>query len=230
MNRILILALIGTVAACSNEPAGGRGPFDPVDLPPIQDRYPSTINAPSANTQLQPLPTDQQVNAGQAQSDDPLLRDVAQALDGTNTTTASVAPDPNADIGIDPNDQSLNLSLSTQEQQRAQREEAERRRIAAQQQLVIIEPESAPQVNANANVVGFARSTTHPVGQKVYKRDVFRSRSQSKSACRGFSSDDEAQRQFLANDGPQEDRFNLDPDGDGFACNFDPEAYRKLQF
>ena len=224
MNRILTLALVGILAACTNEPAGGRGPFDPVDLPPVQERYPSTIIAPPANSQLRPLPGDQQ----QAQGNDPLVRDVEQALD--NSATAAVAPDPNADIGIDPNDQSLNLALSTQEQQRAQREEAERRRIAAQQQLVIIEPEAAPQVDANANVVRFARSTTHPVGQKVYKRDVFRSRSQSQSACRGFRSDDDAQRQFLANGGPQDDRYNLDPDGDGFACAFDPEVYRKLQF
>ena len=43
-----------------------------------------------------------------------------------------------------------------------------------------------------------------------------------------FKSKDEAQRKFLKDGGPYKDRFNLDPDGDGFACDWDPEIYRKL--
>ena len=67
-------------------------------------------------------------------------------------------------------------------------------------------------------------------GHQALQPPAFRSRTQSASTCRRFESEDEAQRQFLANGGPQNDRFNLDPDGDGFACKFDPEPYRKLKF
>ena len=51
----------------------------------------------------------------------------------------------------------------------------------------------------------------------------------SASACRRFSNADEAQRAFLANGGPQTDRGGLDPDGDGFACSWDPTPYRQLK-
>ena len=97
---------------------------------------------------------------------------------------------------------------------------------------MIVEPEAVPvpQQDVNANVVAFARQTTHPVGTRTYNRPAFRDRLQSASVCRRFGNADEAQRQFLANGGPTTDRFNLDPDGDGFACKFDPEKYRKLQF
>ena len=134
------------------------------------------------------------------------------------------------DIGIDPNAQSIDLNASSQAVQKQQREAAQRRREAAQDQLVVVAPEPVPQQDISANVVEFAKSTTHPRGTKVYNRPMFRDRRQASASCRGFSSDTEAQRQFLANGGPQTDRFNLDPDGDGFACGFDPERYRRLQF
>jgi len=135
-----------------------------------------------------------------------------------------------ADIGIDPNSTSINLAAQSQEQQKRQREIAAQQRQAAKEQLVIVEPQAVPQQDINANVVEFARSTTHPLGTKRYNRPAFRSRQQSAGVCRRFDSSDEAQRQFLANGGPSNDRFNLDPDGDGFACTFDPAPYRALKF
>jgi len=154
-----------------------------------------------------------------------------QAVAGALPATPGTGAMPGAeDIGIDPNSESINLSLSTQEEQKRQREAAERRRQAAQSQLVVIDPEPVPQQDINANVVAFARETSHPVGTKVYNRPVFRNRMQSASVCRRFESNEEAQRQFLANGGPNTDRYNLDPDGDGFACDFDPEKYRRLNF
>jgi len=44
--------------------------------------------------------------------------------------------------------------------------------------------------------------------------------------CRAFRSPDLAQEWFLANRGPGRDRRALDPDGDGFACDWNPEVYR----
>jgi len=134
------------------------------------------------------------------------------------------------DAGINPNDDSINLNLTSQEVQVRQREVAARQREAARQQLVIVAPEPVPQQDLTANVVRFARETTHPVGTKMYNRPAFRDRRQANRVCARFANADEAQRQFLSNGGPVLDRFNIDPDGDGFACGFNPDTYRRMNF
>ena len=37
---------------------------------------------------------------------------------------------------------------------------------------------------------------------------------------------DQAQQDFLAKGGPERDRMGVDPDGDGFACAWDPRPFR----
>jgi hypothetical protein len=44
---------------------------------------------------------------------------------------------------------------------------------------------------------------------------------------RTLPTQDAAQEAFLAAGGPERDRNNLDPDGDGFACWWDPEPFRR---
>ena len=41
------------------------------------------------------------------------------------------------------------------------------------------------------------------------------------------SSPDQAQIDFLSKGGPERDRLSLDPDGDGYACGWDPRPFRK---
>jgi hypothetical protein len=76
-----------------------------------------------------------------------------------------------------------------------------------------------------ANVVAFALSTSHPVGQRVWSRFPLRL-GRPEVRCQDFRTTDLAQDWFLENEGPERDRAGLDPDGDGFACNWDPERYR----
>ncbi len=76
-----------------------------------------------------------------------------------------------------------------------------------------------------ANVVAFALSTDHAVGQRVYSRFPFRL-GRPEVRCSDFRTTDLAQDWFLTNEGPERDRAGLDPDGDGFACNWSPERYR----
>lgn len=266
MKRIFsAMAGLAALAACNNsEPAGGRGPFDPLPRYPapatlggLPPRLGQTVPAQTQQQAAISIPGETQVTGalpGPPRSaiapppTDPnsiLAQDVTAALantapaaapaatgEGTEVATADSPPSvPGAaEIGIDPNDESINLALSSQEVQERQRAAAQQRREAAQQQLVIVEPEAVPQQNINANVVAFARQTSHPVGTRTYNRPAFRSRSQAAAVCRRFETEDEAQRQFLANGGPTTDRYNLDPDGDGFACKFDPEKYRSLKF
>ncbi|MHA3913777.1 hypothetical protein [Halovulum sp. GXIMD14793] len=230
LRPFIFLALSGALVACDNsEPAGGHGPFDPP--PPVR------VNSPifAGNQFGVQLPPSQRTPQ---QDSEALAQDVTTTLNSTQPQgqpRSVVQPSAQTvnggrDIGIDPNDTSIDLNASSQETQKRQREAAAQIREENRQKLVVINPEPVPNVNVNANVIKFARETTHPKGTKVYNRPSFRDRLQSASVCRRFKTNDEAQRQFLANGGPTTDRYNLDPDGDGFACNFDPEGYRKLQF
>ncbi|WP_138465197.1 hypothetical protein [Poseidonocella sp. HB161398] len=92
-----------------------------------------------------------------------------------------------------------------------------------------IRPSAAPaapraaSVSAAANPVNFALSTSHPVGQPVYPRSA----GAAAAGCGRYVSGVAAQQAFLEAGGPQSDRLGLDPDGDGYACSFDPEPYRR---
>ena len=44
--------------------------------------------------------------------------------------------------------------------------------------------------------------------------------------CADYRTPDEAQRDFLTRGGPERDSRGLDPDGDGFACGWDPAPFR----
>lgn len=76
------------------------------------------------------------------------------------------------------------------------------------------------------SVVGFALSTSHPVGQAVYPRSNT-SAERAARACDRYTSDDLAQAAFLNSGGPERDTQGVDPDGDGYACKWDPERFRK---
>jgi hypothetical protein len=76
-----------------------------------------------------------------------------------------------------------------------------------------------------ANVVAFALSTDHAVGERVYPRFPLRL-GRPEVRCSDFRTTDLAQDWFLTNGGPDRDRAGLDPDGDGFACNWTPDRYR----
>jgi hypothetical protein len=78
----------------------------------------------------------------------------------------------------------------------------------------------------SANIAAFALSTSHPIGQEVYRRVGAGGSNLAERACARFPSDTEAQQAFLEAGGPERDRLGLDPDGDGYACRWDPAAFR----
>ncbi len=75
------------------------------------------------------------------------------------------------------------------------------------------------------NLVQYALSTTNPVGQQAYDRSSLQLRDPAK-VCLTYGSADKAQAAFLDAGGPQKDRKGLDPDGDGYACGWDPTPFR----
>ncbi|HEX9857048.1 MAG TPA: hypothetical protein VGA75_01750 [Paracoccaceae bacterium] len=94
-------------------------------------------------------------------------------------------------------------------------------------QYQVIAPTDLPQRSgaAGPNIVEFALSTSHAVGTPVYKRSSLRMTNPN-AACAKFASPDLAQEAFLASGGPDKDRKGLDPDGDGYACAWDPRPFR----
>ena len=72
----------------------------------------------------------------------------------------------------------------------------------------------------------YALSATNAVGQKTYRRSLFSDAETTQVNCSRYRSADDAQRAFLAAGGPAKDPQDLDPDGDGYACAWNPAAYR----
>ena len=91
----------------------------------------------------------------------------------------------------------------------------------------VVQPGALPQRSGDSgpNIVEFALATKHAPGTQLHKRSGFRA-NKAAAACAKFGSSDQAQEAFLAKGGPDRDRLGLDPDGDGFACAWDPRPFR----
>ncbi|MGR3370752.1 MAG: hypothetical protein ACU0CC_03085 [Sagittula sp.] len=76
------------------------------------------------------------------------------------------------------------------------------------------------------NIVEYALRTTNPVGTALYKRSSLRAETRYQNSCGAFASPDLAQEEFLALGGPEKDRKGMDPDGDGYACGWNPAPFR----
>jgi hypothetical protein len=138
-------------------------------------------------------------------------------------TTADAAPGIGRPLDTD----TLNLMQTTLEEQKIDAAVAQRKLDEDRAKLVIVQPGALPTRVDGVNVALFAQQTTNAVGEKIYDRaGGFGGFS---SACRKFTDPDDAQRAFLASGGPQSDQYGLDPNGDGFACSWDPTPYRELK-
>lgn len=102
------------------------------------------------------------------------------------------------------------------------------RRAAQQQAYQVIAPTTLPTRNgrSGASIVEFALSTSNQVGQSIYRRSTILAQNRFQRNCAKYSSPDRAQEAFLKAGGPKKDSKGLDPDGDGFACFWDPAPYR----
>jgi hypothetical protein len=96
-------------------------------------------------------------------------------------------------------------------------------------QYQVIEPQALPERSGGdqPNIVAFALSTNHPVGTQVYARAGLNGAARAERNCAEYRSPDQAQMAFLASGGPARDRKGLDPDGDGYACGWNPSPFRR---
>ena len=80
--------------------------------------------------------------------------------------------------------------------------------------------------NDSPNIVRYALAASNPVGARLYSRTGFNLAAKAARNCGKYPSDDQAQIAFLERGGPERDRLGLDPDGDGYACGWDPAPFR----
>jgi hypothetical protein len=90
----------------------------------------------------------------------------------------------------------------------------------------IDQPGALPQrAGVGPSIVEYALATQHPVGVKLFRRSPLKFKKLD-VVCAPYANEDLAQEAFLAAGGPDRDRMGMDPDGDGYACAWDPSPYR----
>lgn len=104
------------------------------------------------------------------------------------------------------------------------------------QQNRVVTRDHVPQVRVSQDEIGtgdgpnlfvYALSTRHNVGEQRYTRRHPLRWQRWEAACSQFATQDLAQDAFLMAGGPERDPNHLDPDGDGFACWWDPTPFRQ---
>lgn len=101
------------------------------------------------------------------------------------------------------------------------------RRQAQSEQYTQVQPKALPSRPSTGVLTPaeFAVRTSHPIGQKLYRRSPLKG-GRAAQKCAAFDSVEKAQDAFLKAGGPERDRLGIDPDGDGYACQWSPELYR----
>lgn len=79
---------------------------------------------------------------------------------------------------------------------------------------------------SSVSIVKYALSTSNAVGQPVHARSSLSGAARAQRNCAKYTSADFAQIAFLEAGGPKRDKMGLDPDGDGFACAWNPAPFR----
>jgi hypothetical protein len=136
-------------------------------------------------------------------------------------TAAAAATDP-AEAGI--SDEQSFEAVAARETIESDRERLQQQRS----QYRVIQPVPVPQqAGERPNIVQYALNTDHVPGTELYGRSPFKLASTNRRNCSKYATQDLAQEAFLRNGGPHRDSENLDPDGDGFACNWSPVPFRR---
>jgi len=197
----------------------------------LSDELPASSGAqmpiPTVVT-AQPLPA--AVAGSGVETSDDIATETAAVLAAANANSGQAPlqaspsnPSPQSNAGIsDENDFSAvsdRQSISSDAQRIAQN----------RAQYQVVQPTALPSRSgaSSPNIVEYALGTSNPRGARVYSRSGFNGSAKAARNCARFASPDQAQIEFLSNGGPQKDRKGLDPDGDGYACTWDPAPFRQ---
>jgi hypothetical protein len=245
---IILLALLGLVACAPKVPDSGAGVGfgdysdyvrqreagqtgqvgQPLNAVPTQPTFStSAVGAALDNAETRTTPP-----TGRVIGQTPPVTNSA-ATNSAADTLAADRPRGDAPAGIRTETGEMQAATGISDEQDfkavASREtiSSDAERIARNRaQYEVIAPTALPQRDGSSgpSIVQFALSTTHAPGVQMYKRSsLFGGNG---SGCAKFASPDLAQEAFLAKGGPEKDRSGLDPDGDGFACGWDPRPFR----
>ncbi len=202
-------------------------------LPTSAGRPNQSVSDFGASTPAAPTPyvPPNQSSLTSASSSDDIARETAAALGAVNSNSgvrpveaspSNPAPQLIDNPGI--SDENDFGAVSSRQSIESDAQRLQRNR----EQFEQVAPTALPQRQGESdpNIVRFALSTSHPKGTRVYSRAGINLQARSQRNCAQFRSGDEAQTEFLRLGGPERDRKALDPDGDGYACTWDPRPFR----
>lgn len=210
MTRISLLLAALALAACTPQ-----APNDVVQGVGFDD--PTTLEARRAR---------EEAVSGSPIPDGPVIADETSGNVGLPESSVASAPAERPSPGGNPgiSDEQDFSAVSDRESIESDRERLERLR----EEYQVVQPEALPTRpgSGEPNIVAFALSTSNRVGEKIYNRSNLNGAAKFTRACARYGSADQAQLDFLESGGPERDRKGVDPDGDGFACFWDPAPFR----
>ena len=226
MRKMLLIPILAFVAACDTAtPVTDTGFNTPEYQAQLTGQGLSgNPLLPTESISEQPLSAQGTVGAGAPTGDASDIADqTAVALANTSgraTLAESTAGSNNTGISDEQDFEAVSNRRSI---------DADAARIEQNQQAYeVVTPTAVPQRGSNGqpNIVQYALDTSNPVGTQLYSRAGFNLLAKAQRNCAQYASPDQAQIEFLSIGGPQRDRKGLDPDGDGYACGWDPSPFR----
>lgn len=213
--RLIAVIALGGVTACMDEV--------PLESP---DSGNVTGSRPSGEIAIIHAPGDMALNSPASDSHVPSASedpDPDQDTLAQGAGEAGATPSHGVDRTVISDEQDFE-AVSSRETIESDRDRLQRQREA----LRVVEPEDLPARpdGSEPNIVAYALSATNEVGEPVYRRWGGFNEERYNRACTKYGWTDRAQVAFLEGGGPERDWKGLDPDGDGFACNWDPNPFR----
>lgn len=227
MRKMLLIPAFGFVAACDTvAPVTDSG----FNTPQYQaEREAQLAGQGVAGNPLLPPPaiSQEQLNAEAGPAPFTTGNSATDIANQTAAALASTSSQPSAPVAVSSNGISNEQDFAAVSSSRSIQDDAA---LIQQnrQTYEVVAPTAVPQRGSDGqpNIVQYALTTTNPVGTQLHSRAGFNLQAKAQRNCAGYASPDQAQIDFLANGGPQRDRKGLDPDGDGFACGWDPSPFR----
>lgn len=224
MRKMLVIPAFGLLAACDTvAPVAGTG----FNTPAYQAQREAQLAGQGATGDLL-LPPATVSQSPLSATGDGTASDIADqtaaALASTSAQSTVPAPVPGTPTNPGISDEQDFASVSERRSIETDAQRIEQNR----QTYEVVAPTAVPQrgQDGQPNIVQYALSTTNPVGTQLYSRAGFNLQAKAQRNCARYPSPDQAQIAFLTNGGPDRDRKGLDPDGDGFACAWDPSPFR----
>lgn len=214
MKRVLLIGAVSALAACETVP-------EAEEVAPLANPFP-TASVISEEIILDGT-------TGFERAETPESRANELELVSTDEEAAPLEADPN-----NPTPELFGLSDENDFDAVSDRQsiESDAERLAAnRERYTLIQPTDLPSRpgETGPNIVAYALATNNPVGEPLYRRfNLFTTSEGYVAACNAYASPDLAQIAFLAQGGPERDPLRIDPDGDGFACAWDPSVFRSI--